>query len=173
MLSVMSIAGFFVHGFVISKLVEHILWCVLYLFMTFMICAYVIAVKYDIDRDEGLAAFFRTSIVLAVIVSVCPGVMEFLLPDYSFWVFSAYALGNLIYCLIRLWGQTKRISGFWWYIAGIIVIIVGSVLQTIKSIHFTIIWEFNYNAVYHFMILLFILIQFKGIRQVGEEETFT
>ena len=172
MLSAMSIAGFFAHGFVMSQTALDILWCVLYLFMTFMVCAYVIAVKYDLDRDEGLDRFFKTSITLAVIVAVCLGVMEFFLPDYSFWVFSAYALGNMIYCLIRLWGRAKETSGFWWYIVGIIVMIVGSVLQMVKSIHFTIVWEYNYNAVYHFFILLFILIQFNGIGLVAKQETF-
>ena len=63
----------------------------------------------------------------------------------------------------------NKVTGFIWYIAAIAVLFVGSVLQSIKTIHFTLIWEFNYNAVYPWVMLLFVLIQFKGVLLVGKE----
>lgn len=169
MLAAMSVAGFFIHGFVMSLELNNVLWCVMYLLLTFAICAYAIAVKYDLDGEKGLAPFFKRSILIASIVAVALGVMNYLLPDWSFLLFSAYGLAYMIYCIIRLWGKKKETPAFGWYIVAIIVMIIGSVLQSVKSIHFTIIWEFNYNAVYHWMTLLFMLIQFHGVRRVAAD----
>lgn len=168
MLSMMSIAGFLIHGIVMSESMNDALWYVMYLFIALLICAYVIAVRYDLDADEGFPRFIKGSIFVALIVIVISELMLYFLPDYSYPVLSLYAVIALIYCLVRLFRQVNKRPGFRWYITAIFALIVGSVLQAVKSIQFTIIWTFNYNAVYHWMILMFMLIQFQGIRKLGK-----
>ena len=171
MLALMSISGFFIHGFAMSRALNDALWCVMYLLLMLMLSVYVIAIKYDIDGERGLRLFSRVNIAMAVIVSVLLGIMNYRFPDYSFVLFSIYGFGNLIYCIVRLVGQLRRRPGFRWYLAGIFIFIIGSILQSIKAIQFTIAgWPFNYNAVYHFMTLLFMFVQFKGVRVLGNEK---
>ena len=59
---------------------------------------------------------------------------------------------------------------FVWLLAAILILILANVLQSIKSIQFTVIWPFNYNAVYHFVLLVFIFVQFRAIRIAIEED---
>lgn len=170
MLVIVSIAGFFVHGFIMSESLNNVLWYGMYLLLCLMISSYVIAVKYDVDGEKGIAVFFKLNIALSVIVTFLLDIMTYVLPGYSFLLFSAYCLGNLVYCIVKLFQQIKIKSVFKWYLASIFILIVGSVLQSIKSIQFTVIWEFNYNAVYHFMTLLFMVIQFCGVRLIEKEK---
>ena len=170
MLAVISIAGFFIHGFEMSESLIDVLWCGMYIILSLMISAYVTAVKYDIDGEKGYSHFHRISIILAVIVSLIMCITICILSIDIFLIFSIYCLGNMIYCIISLLGQVHKRPGFKWYLISIFVLIIGSILQTIKAIRFTIIWQFNSDTVYHFMTLLFMLIQFKGVRLVGEEK---
>ena len=48
--------------------------------------------------------------------------------------------------------------------------VAGSILQSVKSIRFHLIWDFNYNAVYHLFVLLFVLFLWKGIQRADAEE---
>lgn len=164
MLALMSAAGFLIHGFVMSPSLNDLLWCGMYLFLSLMVSSYVIAIKFDLDGEKGLARFVKADILLAVIVSVGLGIMNYLLPDYSFVLFSVYCLAHLAYCIVRLWRQVKSKPCFKWYLLSIFILILGSALQAVKSIQFTLIWPFNYNAVYHWMTLLFMLVQFHGVR---------
>lgn len=165
MLALMSVAGFLIHGFVMPASTNDLLWCGMYLFLALMVSSYVIAIKYDLDGENGLARFLKADILLALIVSVGLGVMNYLLPDYSFPLFSVYCLAHLAYCIVRLCGQVKSRPCFGWYLLSIFILISGSALQAVKSIQFTLIWPFNYNAVYHWMTLLFMLVQFYGVRR--------
>ena len=164
MLALMSAAGFLIHGFIMSASLNDLLWCGMYLFLSLMVCAYVIAVKYDLDGENGLSRFRRADILLAVTVSVGLGILNWLYPDYSFVLFSVYCLAHLAYCIVRLWRQLRSRPCFSWYLLSIFILILGSALQAVKSIQFTLIWPFNYNAVYHWMTLLFMLVQFHGVR---------
>ncbi len=169
MLMVTSLVGFLLHGIVMSNLVNGILWCGFYLFLTFMVCTYVIAIKHDIYPDKDFSHSIKVNLIVAVLVSILLGIARFTIRKYAFVFFSVYAMANLINCVILLRRQVRERPAFKWYIAAIAVLFVGSVLQSIKTIHFTLIWEFNYNAVYHWVMLLFVLIQFKGVLLVGKE----
>jgi len=164
MLALMSAAGFLIHGFVMSPSLNDLLWCGMYLFLSLMVSSYVIAIKYDLDGEKGLSAFIRADLLLAVMVPVGLGVLNYLFPDYSFALFSVYCLAHLIYCIVRLWRRVQSCPCFKWYLLSIFILILGSALQAVKSIQFTLIWPFNDNAVYHWMTLLFMLVQFYGAR---------
>ena len=170
MLALMSVAGFLLHGFEMSRDLNTALWCPMYLFLTLLVSAYAIAVRYDLDGEKGLSRFSRIILLLAAAVTVLLSIMLYTIPGYSFMLYSAFCLAVLVYCIVRLWRQVREKPAFSWYIAGILVLIAGSICQSIKSIQFTIIWEFNYNAVFHFMTLAFMLIEFKGVRLLGKKE---
>ena len=160
----MSVFGFFAHGFKMTLNTNIILWCVIYTCLAFLIGFYVCAVKHDIDGKDK--KFFRISMILSGIVAVLMVIMLIIIPDYSYTAFSVFCLVYLVYCIVKLFRQRRGMPELNWYLVAIFVLIIGCILQSIKSIHFTILnWEFNYNAVYHFCILLFLLIQFKGIRK--------
>lgn len=167
MLCIMSVFGFFAHGFKMSLNTNIILWCVIYICLAFLIGFYVCAVKHDIDGEDK--KFFRISMILSGIVAVLIVIMLIVIPDYSYTAFSVFCLVYLVYCIVKLFRRRRKMPELNWYLAAIFVLVIGCILQSIKSIHFTILnWEFDYNSVYHFCILLFLLIQFKGIRISGK-----
>ena len=166
MLVLVSVFGFVLHGLVMPDALRYIAYCVEYFFMTFMLCAYVIAIHYDLDGERGLSRYIRICSVSAVSTAILLAIMKYFVPKYAFGLFSAYCAAHLLYCVIRLFRQVGSRPEFKWYLASIFVLIAASIVQSIKAIEFSIIWTFNYNAVYHFIELIFILLQFRGVRTV-------
>ena len=71
-------------------------------------------------------------------------------------------LGNLI-------PAAKKNPLYKSYLATLALLVTGSILQSMKFIRFTLIFEFNYNGVYHFAILLLMLVQYWGVcRRIKE-----
>jgi hypothetical protein len=48
-------------------------------------------------------------------------------------------------------------------VAGILLTITGAVIQALRSIHFTIVWEFDYNSVYHIVQMLAVYLMYLGV----------
>ena len=44
----------------------------------------------------------------------------------------------------------------------------GSAVQAVNTIRFTVIWNFNHDSAYHFIMLLFLFVQWKGIRRLAD-----
>ena len=170
LLALVSIAGFFMHGFVMSDFLTDALWCGLYVLLSLMLCAYVCAVKVDLDGERGFGRFSRFCLTEALAVSalICAAIIIF--SENIFPLFSLYCLSGMAWCIVRLFGQLRARPAFGWYLAGLFVFLAGSILQSVRSIRFTLIWEFDHDAVYHWMVLLFMLLQFKGIRRIGGEK---
>ncbi len=168
-LAAVSFAGFFIHGFVMTDFLTDALWCGMYVFLSLMMSAYVRAVRYDTGGEEHFSRFSRISIGLALTVALLMCITVCVLSVDIFLLFSAYCMTGLIMCVIMLSRQMRSRPVFAWYIAAIFVLVAGSILQSIKSIRFRIIWEMNYDTVYHFTVLLFMLIQFRGVRLLKKE----
>lgn len=166
-----SVMGFVMHGFIMPKAVNLCLWCMMYPIMSVMLVTYLSAVTYELDGRQRSRSSIAVSLITAFLVSAAAAVFRFTMPKYSYLVFSVYCTVNMVYIVVRLLRKIRQDKIYTWYLIAILFNILGSVFQAVKSIHFTVIWEFNYNSIYHFMACLFVLIQFKGIRLTDEQQT--
>ena len=123
-----------------------------------MLGSYVVAILFETHGPLYLKRFLMINSILAVAFSA---LRIFLDEKFSmgFMVFIIYCLLNIIFVSAQLYRSRKENPHFIWLAAGIVFLVTGSVLQTIKSIHFTIIWEFNYNCVYHIFTLIFVILR--------------
>ncbi|MBE5807224.1 MAG: hypothetical protein E7317_02665 [Clostridiales bacterium] len=166
MFALVSLAGVGMHGFVLGQAAHDALWCAMYLLLTLMLTLYAACIRHDIRGDEGFGRFFRVTMALAVVVAAALGYVNIVLPPYSFPLFSLYCVVNLVYMIALLAPRARADGRYRWYLAAIGFFVAGSLLQAVKGIRFTIVWEFNSNAVYHFALLIFLFVQFKGVRLV-------
>lgn len=157
-----SLLGFIVHGFVWTDKEADILWRILNILISFMLGSYVVAILFETHGPLYLKRYLMINSILAVAFSA---LRIFLDEKFSmgFMVFIIYCLLNIIFVSAQLYRSRKENPHFIWLAAGIVFLVTGSALQTIKSIHFTIIWEFNYNCVYHIFTLIFVILQFIGV----------
>ena len=81
----------------------------------------------------------------------------------AFMLFSCCASVYLFHIIIRLAGKAGECPCFLRYLAAIAFLITGSILQTIEGLEVTVIWTFNRDCIYHFMIFIFVLLQYIGI----------
>ena len=51
------------------------------------------------------------------------------------------------------------------YLTAAILLAIANCVQTLKFIEFTLVWDFNYDSVYHWILLIFVLVQYTGIRR--------
>ena len=158
-----SIAGFVLHGFIISEAALKPLWCIMFWCLDYMLASYIIAVKYDIDGDKGSGRFRKIVIISTILVSLVLNVAVYLLEgNGAFMIFACYSMLYLIYIIVRLIGKVRACRCFLWYLAAIAFLITGSILQTIEGLEITFIWTFNRDCIYHFMTCIFVLLQYIG-----------
>ncbi len=158
------LAGVVLHGLVITPQVKKTAWCFLYVIMVCMVQSYCIAVRYDIFGEKGEKKYLVRSLVLAGAAAAVLVSLLLFSAGNDFLVFSAYCAGNMVYIILKLLPAIRKRSCFRWYIAAVALLITGSLLQAVRSIHIRLIWEFDRNSVYHFFLFLFILCQYRGMR---------
>ena len=163
-----SFYGFFLHGFTAIAAMSRMLWLSLYPISCFMVATYASTIKYEVDGEKGFRRFAGISFACAVIVSFVLDIIHLHGLKYAYTFYAAYCAVNLIYIVVKVAPKARADRAYRIYIAAIAILIAGSALQSVKSIHFALIWEFNYNSVYHFMTLAFLLLQFKGLRMTRE-----
>ena len=162
--SLNSFIGFIVHGFHLPENINLIIWSALYIVLGVMLAMYVSSVRYDIHKEEGFDRFIRNELLISVVVAAVIAVINVIDYHYSFPLFSLYGILNVGMVVVQLFKIIKTDRRFLWYLLAITAFFSGNILQAINTIRFTLIWEFNHDSVYHFMMLLFLLIQFKGIK---------
>ena len=166
-----SAVGFILHGFYLSDSLNIILWSILYVVLGLMLAMYVSSVRYDVFGEQGFDKFLRVSIIVSAVVCVIIAAINVIDYHYSFPLFSAYCILNIGIILSQLFRRIKEDKRFAWYLAAIMIFVIGSVIQAINTIQFSLIWDFNHDSVYHFAMLIFLLVQFKGIRLLSDRTT--
>lgn len=169
MLGLVSLIGFPAHAFVMSSETNHRIWAVLYPCMIAMVLSYYAAVVYDVNGDAAMRKALMILIPASAAASAGLIWMDRNMRSQAFIVFGLWCLLLLAGILGNLIPAAKKNPLYKSYLAALALLVTGSILQSMKFIRFTLIFEFNYNGVYHFAILLLMLVQYWGVcRRIKE-----
>ncbi|MBN1217539.1 MAG: hypothetical protein JXM69_01305 [Anaerolineae bacterium] len=145
--------GAIAHGFNMSIRINTYLWQPLNLILGLTVALFVVGVTYDLRGPAMAQRILPFMMVLGLgfyaVTRLIPG---------TFLVFIVYQTTAMFFALGAYgWlAISEQLAGAWLMTAGVLVTIIGAGIQTSKRISFTLIWEFDYNGVYH-------LIQMVGV----------
>jgi len=144
--SAAAILGAAVHGMVLSEELKGRLWRLIYFILGQTVSLFVVAVIYDI-AGRGPALFLLPVMIAAGIGFFCITVAR----PGRFLPFILYQTAAMAVALIGyVWAAIQPQSeNAWLFACGILIIIVGSVLQSCKSLYVVLIWPFDHNSLYH------------------------
>jgi len=161
-MAIASLLGGISHGFVTSEKINAMLWHPLNLPLALTNGLVIVGVTYDIKGSASL------HIVLPIIVVV--SVLFFALTIYfpeGFIVFIVYQLLAMLFALATYvtLAYRQQLPGAWLITAGILISIAGAVIQTQKTLHVQIIWQFNNNGLYHIVQMVGVIVWVIGLRK--------
>jgi hypothetical protein len=162
LLALGSILGVLVHGFELAPTVHDVLWFPLYLSLALAVALFVVAAPYD---GWGLSTSRRAVPLMLVAAGAFTLVAQLLVRDFL--IFILYEGIAMLFALgVYLWLTiVRRSPGAFLITCGILVTILAALLQTIHSIAFTLIWQFNYNGLFHLIQLVGIVFLVAGVRK--------
>ena len=162
-------AGVIPHGLTISRELFSVFWMILYALMAFMMSALTAAIRFEV---YGFADLRRNLTVNMCIASIGAVVLVLLSWQTSvgFISFGACCAANMVYILRLLLRHLQERECLKYYLTAILLLAADTILQMVKSIRFRVIWDFNYNGVYHFFLLLSMLVMYRGITLAQEQQ---
>ncbi|MBN1696666.1 MAG: hypothetical protein JW881_04040 [Spirochaetales bacterium] len=160
LLALASVLGAAAHGIMMSKTIHFIIWQPIHLSLGLTIALFTAGVVYDI-REYSLPRGF-----MPVILGI--GVIFYLitvLVSGGFYVFIIYESIAMLFALVSyiILAIGKKKSRFWLMAAGIFISISAAVIQASGSVHLTLIWEFDYNGIFHLLQVIGILFLYTGV----------
>lgn len=157
-----SILGVFVHGFKLAPATFNLLWFPLYLSLALAVALFVANATYD---GWGLPASRR--ILPFVLFAGCVFTIVAQLIVSNFLFFILYEGVAMLFALgVYLWlAISRQAPGAFLISCGILLTIAAAVAQTIHSIEFTVIWQFNYNGLFHLIQMAGIVVVVVGVRR--------
>jgi hypothetical protein len=174
-LAIGSLLGILVHGFKLSATIHDSFWFLLYLSLGLVVALFVVNAIYD---GWGRSASRWALPFLLVAGCVIPIVAQLIVGNFLIFILyegvgMLFALGVYTWLMI-----TRHAPGTFLIICGILLTIIAALVQTIHSIAFTMIWQFNNNGLFHMIQMIGIVCLVIGIRRavlpagkVGKPET--
>lgn len=161
-----SLIGTYVHGVELSEAGRNSTWNILYIVMALMVASLACAVLYEIHGPSCLKKAVPAFACLALaFIIIRPLLSSGFLP------FLIYCGGTLLFLLVKILLARKEkphlILLFW----AIVVLIIGSALQNVKTLKFHLFYDFNYNGVYHVFTLVFLIMSYLCIQQADRLDT--
>ena len=135
-----------------------------------MIASFAVSVRYEIYGTAGV----RKSALVCVLLSIVFLAVRTVLKNTAvpgFLPFTVYSGGMLLYLTIKILSARKAKPHLTLLLCAILVLIAGTVLQTVKQIRFHLIWDFNYNGVYHLFTLFFVLLTYVFVQRADRFDT--
>lgn len=162
--------GTYAHGVQLSDAARSRTWDILYIVMAFMAASLAVSVLYEIHGPACLKKAVPAFAASAVVFVILRQMFSSYVPN-DFVLFLIYCGGILIFLIIKLFLARREkphmTIGRW----GIAALIAASVLQNVKSIQFHLIWDFNYNAVYHLVTLISVVLMYCFVKRAYELDT--
>ena len=166
-----GIYGFIIHAFQLSDKTTLILWIFLYPFMHMMVLIFSLISS---DSNLGAKAYKRSAIILSVMTAVSCIVTELFLcftdinALYPFIIFAVLALIPSLFIFAKKAISTKeKFSSL--MTAGLIIQLIGAVFQATRNVYITLIWEFDYNSIYHVLLTVSIIVFYFAHRHCAEK----
>lgn len=160
LLTVAAFFGFIAHGFQMSEKTNYLFWQPINLALGLSISLFAAGAIYDL-RDGALP---KAVIPALVVLGVVFYFITVFIPG-SFLVFIIYEAVVMIFALaayISLAAKAK-LPGGWWMVGGIFITIVAAVVQAMGTIKIQIIWEFDFNGIFHIIQMVGILVLVNGL----------
>jgi Family of unknown function (DUF6962) len=162
LLALGSILGVFVHGFRLAPTTFNLLWFLLYLSLALAVALFVSIATYD---GWGLSASRRLLPFVLLAGCVFTIIAQLIINNFLFFILyegvaMLFALG--VYLRLAIWRQAPGASLI---TCGILLTILAAIAQTIHSIVFTVIWQFNYNGLFHLIQMAGIVFLVVGVRR--------
>ncbi len=174
LLALGSILGVLVHGFELAPTIDNVLWFPLYLSLGLAVALFVVSALYD---SWGLFASRRALPFMLVAGGAFTLVAQLLVHDFL--IFILYEGIAMLFALgVYLWLTIfRRSPGALFITCGILVTILAALVQTIHSIAFTLIWQFNNNGLFHLIQMVGIVLLVAGVRKAvrvsAKRETYS
>ena len=166
LLAVSAAIGAVAHGFKMSAELNNLLWQPLNLMLGLTVALVAVGTVYDMSGRRIAQRLLPVMITVGVLFyGVTAMLPDGLLSD-KFVVFIIYetivmlfALGT--YCTLAIRG---RLDGAGLIAAGILITMVAAAVQTTGTLHFTVIWEFNHDGIFHLIQMLAVVLLAAGLR---------
>ncbi len=162
LLAVGSVLGAVVHGLELTQSVDNLLWLPLYLSLGLAVALFAVSAIYD---RWGASISRKALPFLLLFGCVCSIVIQVIAGDFL--IFLVYEGVVVIFAMVIytwLFVSTKG-SGFFLIACGILLTILAAITQTIHTIFFTFIWQFNNNGLFHFIQMIAILLLAAGVKR--------
>lgn len=160
--AVASFLGAIAHGFAMSAETHYLLWQPLNLSLGLSIALFVAAVVYDVKGRAALTIVLPLMLVISVFFYLYT-----LLKSDSFLVFIAFEVAAMLLALICYFvlAYRQQLAGAWTLTLGILINIIAGAVQSLSSLHFTLIWEFNHNGLFHEIQMASLIVLYLGLRK--------
>lgn len=160
LLTTAALFGAVAHGFQMDEKTNFILWQPLNLALGLAVSLFAAGAIYDLRQGSMPALVIPGLIALGIIFYF----ITVFFPG-SFLVFILYEAVVMIFALIAyiLLAKKAELQGAWWMVGGILITIVAAVIQASGSIHIKIIWEFDFNGIFHIVQMFGIVVLVQGL----------
>ncbi len=161
LLALAAALGAIVHGFKLPVKLFKLLWNVLYLSLGLTVALFVVAVIHDVwgtrPARRALPVMLAVGCAFFGVTLLFPG---------SFLVFIIYEAVAMLFALIAYgWlAFNHRLRGAGWMTAGILITIIAAGVQASEAVSLTLIWQFDYNGLYHLIQMAGLVALLVGLR---------
>ena len=167
LLSVASLIGAAAHGMEMAASIESAIWTPAYLALGLTMALFVIAaITMSVGHEKS-----RRLLLPAVMIAFLFFTITQIWSD-SFLLFVIYECIAMVLSLtlysMCFW--QRRAAGSGLLAAGVLVGILAAVIDTQKTLHMTLIWEFNNHGLFHLVQMISLLLLTIGIAQAHQEE---
>jgi len=159
-LAVAAALGAIAHGIKMTKELNALIWHPINLCLGLTVAFFTAGVIYDINRFN-IAGYV---LVLLIISSLLFFIVTLIIPG-SFLIFILYEALAMIFALVSylILAFRGKLRGAWLMSGGILISVLASVIQAMGTFQITLIWEFDYNGLFHILQILGLLFLSAGL----------
>jgi hypothetical protein len=160
LLAIGALFGAIAHGFKMDEKTNSLLWQPLFLSLGLAVSMFAAGAIFDLKKGSvpkiAIPLLLAMGFGFYLVTVFVPG---------SFLVFILYEAIVMIFALVAylVLALKKKLSGAWWMVGGIFVTIIAAAIQATETLHITLIWEFDYNGIFHLVQMVGIFILVNGL----------
>lgn len=150
---------------------QTIYWVFLGFFLFFMITLLGITALTDFFGEKNfciinvlmssMGLFFYFAYFIVAVMEVISGYF------IVFIIYSALIMLIALIIYFLLFVKTKE-RGYLFIITAILISVIANLVQATRSVSFTLVSEFDYNSVYHFIMILSVFFFYRGVKQLEQ-----
>jgi hypothetical protein len=167
LLSIASLIGAAAHGLEMAASIESAIWSPAYLALGLTMALFVIAAITMSSGHEKSRRFLMPAIMIAFAFFSITQIWSDSFLLFVIYECMAMFLSLTLYTMC-FWQRSAAGSGY--LATGVLVGILAAVIDTQKTLHVTLIWEFNNHGVFHLVQMISLLLLTIGLYRSHREE---